>query len=60
MLLTGTGRLAPGGRSPWAIQVGADGRIAWVGDPGDAPADAERVDLGGALLTPGLVDHMRA
>ena len=56
MLLTGTGRLAPGGRSPWAIQVGADGRIAWVGDPGDAPADAERVDLGGALLTPGLVD----
>ena len=30
MLLTGSGRLAPAGISPWAIQV-RDGRIAWVG-----------------------------
>ncbi len=56
MLLTGTGRLAPGGRSPWAIQIGDDGRSRWVGAPADAPADAERSDLGGALVTPGLVD----
>lgn len=55
MLLFGSGRLAPLGRSPWAIQV-VEGRIAWVGDPADAPIDPERVDLGGALVTPGLVD----
>jgi len=55
MLLTGSGRLAPAGRSPWAIQV-TDGRIAWIGDPGRAPADDDRHDLGTALVTPGLVD----
>jgi imidazolonepropionase len=57
VLLTGTGRLAPAGLSPWAIVV-RDGRIAWVGDPGDAPPDAEGelIDLGQALVTPGLVD----
>ncbi|HVM23906.1 MAG TPA: imidazolonepropionase [Candidatus Limnocylindrales bacterium] len=55
MLLTGTGRLAPLGLAPWALQV-RDGRIAWVGDPADAPRDDERLDLGTALVTPGLVD----
>ena len=55
MLLTGTGRLAPAGVSPWALQV-RDGRIAWVGPPSGAPGDDERVDLGSALVTPGLVD----
>ncbi|HSK93537.1 MAG TPA: imidazolonepropionase [Candidatus Angelobacter sp.] len=55
MLLTGTGRLAPGGRSPWAIVV-RDGRIAWIGHPSDAPDDDERIELGAALVTPGLVD----
>ena len=55
MLLVGTGRLAPAGLSPWAIQV-LDGRIAWVGAPDAAPADNDRVDLGEALVTPGLVD----
>ena len=54
MLLTGTGRLAPAGLSPWALLV-RDGRIAWVGSPSDAP-QAERVDLGSALVTPGFVD----
>jgi imidazolonepropionase len=54
MLLTGTGRLAPGGRSPWAIRV-EDGLIRWVGDPADA-ADEDRVSVGGSLVTPGLVD----
>ena len=54
MLLTGTGRLAPGGPSPWAIHV-RDGRIAWIGARSDAP-NGERVDVGSALVTPGLVD----
>lgn len=54
MLLTGSGRLAPAGRSPWAVRI-EDGRIAWVGDPSDAP-DEDRIDVGGALVTPGLVD----
>src|SRR5688500_9386940 len=54
MLLTGIGRLAPGGPSPWAI-FARDGRIAWIGSPSDAP-DGERVDVGSALVTPGLVD----
>ena len=55
MLLTGTGRLAPAGPSPWALAV-RDGRIAWVGNLADAPDDDERLDLGSALVTPGLVD----
>jgi len=55
MLLTGSGRLAPIGRSPWALLV-EDGRIAWIGDPEGAPPAADRTDLGGALVTPGLVD----
>ena len=54
MLLTGTGRLAPIGLSPWAVLV-EDGRIAWLGSPDEAPA-AERVDVGDSLVTPGLVD----
>ncbi|HSJ00228.1 MAG TPA: imidazolonepropionase, partial [Patescibacteria group bacterium] len=54
MLLTGTGRLAPIGLSPWALRV-EGGRIAWVGAPHEAD-DADRVDLGVALVTPGLVD----
>ncbi|MGH2417125.1 MAG: imidazolonepropionase [Candidatus Limnocylindria bacterium] len=54
MLLTGSGRLSPAGLSPWAIHV-RDGRVAWIGDPRDAPDD-ERIDLGPALVTPGLVD----
>jgi imidazolonepropionase len=55
MLLTGTGRLAPAGTSPWAIHV-RDGRIAWIGRPAEAPSGVERLDLGSALVTPGLVD----
>jgi imidazolonepropionase len=55
MLLTGGGRLAPAGLSPWAMQV-RNGRIAWIGPPADVPSDGERVELGSALVTPGLVD----
>ncbi|HEU5325109.1 MAG TPA: imidazolonepropionase, partial [Candidatus Limnocylindria bacterium] len=54
MLLTGTGRLAPIGLSPWAIRID-DERIAWIGAPHEAD-DGERIDLGNALVTPGLVD----
>src|SRR5918998_701522 len=54
MLLTGSGRLAPLGRSPWAVRI-EDGRITWIGRPGDAP-DENRLDVGTALVTPGLVD----
>jgi imidazolonepropionase len=54
MLLTGSGRLAPMGLQPWAIRIEGS-RIAWIGDPADA-GDAERVDVGDALVTPGLVD----
>jgi imidazolonepropionase len=55
MLLTGTGRLAPVGHSPWALRV-ESGKIAWVGAAADAPADERRIDLGSALVTPGLID----
>lgn len=54
MLLTGSGRLAPAGLQPWAMLI-RDGRIAWIGAPSDAPG-GDRVDLGSALVTPGLVD----
>jgi imidazolonepropionase len=64
MLLTGTGRLlmarpdgasAPMTLSPWAVEL-ADGVIRWVGSPNRAPSTAARVDVGNALVTPGLVD----
>lgn len=42
------------------IECGAigvrDGRIAWVGDAGAAPAAAEVIDCEGRLITPGLID----
>lgn len=55
MLLTGTGRLAPGGPSPWALRV-ESGRVSWVGEAAAAPADERRIEVGSALVTPGLVD----
>jgi imidazolonepropionase len=54
MLLTGTGRLAPIGLSPWAVRI-EGGRITWLGSPSEAD-DADRVELGDTLVTPGLVD----
>ncbi len=54
MLLTGTGRLAPIGLSPWAVRI-EGGRITWLGSPSEADDD-DRVELGDALVTPGLVD----
>ena len=58
-LFTGSGRLlAPepyDGASPWAILV-RDGRIERVGARHDLPGTDDTVDLGEALVTPGLVD----
>ena len=43
--------------SPWAEAVGIqDGRIAYVGPGVDAPMAARRIDAGGRLLTPGIID----
>jgi imidazolonepropionase len=64
MLLTGTGRLAmarsagspgPTTLTPWAVEIDY-GLVRWVGHADDAPADAERVELGEQLVTPGLID----
>ena len=51
------------GREPYglireAAVVVRDGRIAWVGPEADLPADQDgpREDLGGRLVTPGLID----
>jgi imidazolonepropionase len=64
MLLTGSGNLAmarPAGSSgpmiltPWAVAIESS-HISWVGHPDDAPADADRVELGQRLVTPGLID----
>jgi imidazolonepropionase len=67
LLLTGSGRLcvaqahlaeAPGVLSPWAILISA-GRIRWVGAPDEVPSEPdphEIIDLGTALVTPGLVN----
>ncbi|WP_125609534.1 amidohydrolase [Specibacter cremeus] len=42
---------------PWAEAVGiTGGRISYVGPAASAPAAKERRDLGGALVTPGIID----
>ena len=38
-----------------AVQV-VGGRIAWVGPAAEAPRDADTRDMGGRLVTPGLID----
>jgi imidazolonepropionase len=58
-LFIGRGRLLTpepyDGQLPWAIHV-RDGSIGWVGARDSAPPADEVVDLGTALVTPGLVD----
>lgn len=39
-----------------ALVVGGDGRVAWVGRAGDAPAADSRVDAAGRCVIPGFVD----
>lgn len=59
LLLTGSGRLLTprpyDGPRPWAVLV-RDGLFAWVGPRIDAPPADATLDLGPALVTPGLVD----
>jgi imidazolonepropionase len=58
-LFTGSGRLLMPEQyedaSPWAILV-RDGRIERIGRQTDLPEADDTVDLGSALVTPGLVD----
>ncbi|HEX6128352.1 MAG TPA: imidazolonepropionase [Candidatus Limnocylindria bacterium] len=58
-LFTGRGRLLTpepyAGELPWAV-LAEEGRFAWVGAASAAPAAEDPVDLGEALVTPGLVD----
>ncbi|BCJ33236.1 imidazolonepropionase [Actinocatenispora thailandica] len=51
----------PGGRDPLAIRrdaavVAVDGRIAWIGPAGGAPACDVRVDASNRAVIPGFVD----
>jgi len=39
-----------------AVLVTGNGSIGWIGNASDAPDDPERVDLGDALLLPGLIN----
>ena len=49
-----------GDRPQRAVHV-VDGRIAWLGDPGEAPAAGRTIAGEGALLTPAFVDgHVHA
>lgn len=58
-LITGSGRLLTpdpyDGPLPWAIAV-SEGRVTWMGGRDAAPATDEVLDVGTALVTPGLVD----
>ena len=58
-LITGSGRLLTpdpyDGPRPWAIAV-SDGQVAWIGARDAAPATNQVLDIGKALVTPGLVD----
>jgi imidazolonepropionase len=58
-LITGSGRLLTPepyqGATPWAVAV-EDGAVGWVGPLADAPPACDVMDLGAALVTPGLVD----
>ncbi len=57
-LFTGSGRLLtpePLEVREWAVAV-EEGRVSWIGSAADAPQATDRVDLGAALVTPGLVD----
>jgi imidazolonepropionase len=58
-LITGSGRLLTpepyDGASPWGVAVDG-GVVTWVGRRAEAPPASDVMDLGAALVTPGLVD----
>jgi imidazolonepropionase len=58
-LITGSGRLLTpdpyDGPLPWAIAT-SDSRVSWIGPRSDAPPADDVLDVGPALVTPGLVD----
>lgn len=58
-LFTGSGRLLTPvpyeGATPWAVAV-REGRVIWIGQRASAPDADEVVEVGPALVTPGLVD----
>ncbi|MFE4949516.1 amidohydrolase [Leifsonia sp. NPDC056665] len=57
LLLTGARVRTFDDAQPWAEAVGVtEGRISYVGPVADAPAARETRDLGGALVTPGIID----
>jgi allantoinase len=47
--------IVPEGERPASLRI-RGGRIAAVGDPDEAPSDAEVLDFGDAVVMPGLVD----
>lgn len=61
MLLTNATLATMTGRAPYGLigdgaLVIEDGRIAWAGPRAEAPAAEAVTDLGGRLVTPGLID----
>lgn len=57
LLLTGARVRTFDDAQPWAEAIGVtDGRISYIGPAADAPAARETRDLGGALVTPGIID----
>lgn len=57
LLITNTRARTFDTNAPWAEAVGVrDGRIAYVGSAGDAPAARRSIDAEGRLLTPGIID----
>jgi predicted amidohydrolase YtcJ len=57
LLITGAHVRTFDAAKPWAEAVGvSDGRISYVGNAADAPAASRRIDAGGRLITPGIID----
>ncbi|GAA2633181.1 amidohydrolase [Paractinoplanes durhamensis] len=60
-VLYGNGRFYSAADPRATAMLVRDGKIAWLGQTGDAPAADQRVDLENALVTPAFVDaHVHA
>ena len=55
LAIVGRRVLLPDGLAPAAVVV-KDGRIEAIGEPGSVPASAAVLDVGDAVVMPGLVD----